>query len=131
VAALFEAAGLWSFSLLATAVGRGLAASSPPSTTTAGSCYIRAVPTKEALWILSLLKEAVQLRGMPHELMSDDGTLSMATPAGPLPGASRSCGSDPDHQSVPSLTGVAHPPERGDSQRRRARGEHRHGAWRR
>ena len=35
---------------------------------------IRAVPTKEAIWILSLLEEAVELCGVPHELMSDNGT---------------------------------------------------------
>lgn len=35
---------------------------------------IRAVPTKEAVWILSLLEEAVELCGVPHELMSDNGT---------------------------------------------------------
>jgi transposase InsO family protein len=35
---------------------------------------IRAVPTKEAIWILALLEEAVELCGVPHELMSDNGT---------------------------------------------------------
>lgn len=35
---------------------------------------IRAVPTKEAGWILGLLEEAVELCGVPHELMSDNGT---------------------------------------------------------
>jgi len=35
---------------------------------------IRAVPTKEAIWILGLLEEAVELCGVPHELMSDNGT---------------------------------------------------------
>lgn len=35
---------------------------------------IRAVPTKEAVWILGLLEEAVELCGVPHELMSDNGT---------------------------------------------------------
>jgi transposase InsO family protein len=35
---------------------------------------IRAVPTKEAIWILDLLGEAVELCGVPHELMSDNGT---------------------------------------------------------
>ena len=35
---------------------------------------IRAVPTKEAIWILDLLEEAVELCGVPHDLMTDDGT---------------------------------------------------------
>jgi transposase InsO family protein len=35
---------------------------------------IRAVPTKEAIWILGLLEEAVELCGVPHELMTDNGT---------------------------------------------------------
>ena len=35
---------------------------------------IRAVPTKEAIWVLALLEEAIELRGVPHELMTDDGT---------------------------------------------------------
>jgi len=35
---------------------------------------IRAVPTKEAIWILDLLEEAVELCGVPHELMTDNGT---------------------------------------------------------
>jgi transposase InsO family protein len=35
---------------------------------------IRAVPTKEAIWVLALLEEAVELCGVPHELMSDNGT---------------------------------------------------------
>jgi transposase InsO family protein len=35
---------------------------------------IRAVPTKEAIWILDLLEEAVELCGLPHELMTDNGT---------------------------------------------------------
>jgi transposase InsO family protein len=35
---------------------------------------IRAVPTKEATWILALLEEAVELCGVPHELMTDNGT---------------------------------------------------------
>jgi hypothetical protein len=35
---------------------------------------IRAVPTKEAVWILALLEEAVELCGVPHELMTDNGT---------------------------------------------------------
>jgi transposase InsO family protein len=35
---------------------------------------IRAVPTKEAVWILALLEEAVELCGVPHQLMSDNGT---------------------------------------------------------
>ncbi|MBA3779851.1 MAG: DDE-type integrase/transposase/recombinase [Chloroflexi bacterium] len=35
---------------------------------------IRAVPTKEAIWVLSLLEEAIELCGVPHELMSDNGT---------------------------------------------------------
>lgn len=35
---------------------------------------IRAVPTKEAVWILGLLEEAVELCGVPHELMTDNGT---------------------------------------------------------
>jgi transposase InsO family protein len=35
---------------------------------------IRAVPTKEAIWVLDLLAEAVELCGVPHELMSDNGT---------------------------------------------------------
>jgi transposase InsO family protein len=35
---------------------------------------IRAVPTKEAIWILDLLEEAVELCGVPHDLMTDNGT---------------------------------------------------------
>ena len=35
---------------------------------------IRAVPTKEAAWILALLEEAIELCGVPHELMTDNGT---------------------------------------------------------
>jgi transposase InsO family protein len=35
---------------------------------------IRAVPTKEALWTLALLEEAVELCGVPRELMTDNGT---------------------------------------------------------
>ncbi len=35
---------------------------------------IRAVPTKEAIWILGLLEEAIELCGVPHELMTDNGT---------------------------------------------------------
>jgi transposase InsO family protein len=35
---------------------------------------IRAVPTKEAVWVLALLQEAIELCGVPHELMSDNGT---------------------------------------------------------
>jgi transposase InsO family protein len=35
---------------------------------------IRAVPTKEAVWTLALLEEAIELCGVPHELMSDNGT---------------------------------------------------------
>jgi len=32
------------------------------------------VPTKEAIWILDLLEEAVELCGVPHDLMTDNGT---------------------------------------------------------
>jgi transposase InsO family protein len=35
---------------------------------------IRAVPTKEALPILEALAEAIELCGVPHELMTDNGT---------------------------------------------------------
>ena len=35
---------------------------------------IRAIPTKEAIWVLALLQEAIELCGVPHELMSDNGT---------------------------------------------------------
>ena len=35
---------------------------------------IRAVPTKEAVWILALLEEAIELCGVPQELMTDNGT---------------------------------------------------------
>jgi transposase InsO family protein len=35
---------------------------------------IRAVPTKEAGWVLALLEEAIELCGVPHELMTDNGT---------------------------------------------------------
>jgi transposase InsO family protein len=35
---------------------------------------IRAVPTKEAAGILALLEEAIELCGVPHELMTDNGT---------------------------------------------------------
>ena len=35
---------------------------------------IRAVPTKEAAAILALLEEAIELCGVPHELMTDNGT---------------------------------------------------------
>ena len=35
---------------------------------------IRAVPTKEAIWVLGLLQEAIELCGVPHEIMSDNGT---------------------------------------------------------
>jgi transposase InsO family protein len=35
---------------------------------------IRAVPTKEAIWVLALLDEAIELCGVPHELMTDNGT---------------------------------------------------------
>lgn len=35
---------------------------------------IRAVPTKEAVWVLALLQEAIELCGVPHELMTDNGT---------------------------------------------------------
>ena len=35
---------------------------------------IRAVPTKEAVWVLALLEEAIELCGIPHELMTDNGT---------------------------------------------------------
>lgn len=34
---------------------------------------IRAVPTKEAIWVLGLLEEAIELCGVPHELMTDNG----------------------------------------------------------
>ena len=27
------------------------------------------MPTKEAIWVLGLLEEAIELRGVPHELM--------------------------------------------------------------
>jgi transposase InsO family protein len=39
---------------------------------------IRAVPTKEAIWVLALLEEAIELCGVPHELMSDNGTPFLA-----------------------------------------------------
>jgi hypothetical protein len=32
------------------------------------------VPTKETAWILALLEEAIKLCGVPHELMTDNGT---------------------------------------------------------
>ena len=32
------------------------------------------MPTKEAIWILDLLEEAVELCGVPHDLMTDNGT---------------------------------------------------------
>jgi transposase InsO family protein len=35
---------------------------------------IRAIPTKEAIPVLEALAEAVELCGVPHELMSDNGT---------------------------------------------------------
>jgi transposase InsO family protein len=35
---------------------------------------IRAVPTKEAIWVLALLEEAIELCGVPQELMTDNGT---------------------------------------------------------
>ena len=35
---------------------------------------IRAVPTKEAVWVLALLEEAIELCGVPLELMTDNGT---------------------------------------------------------
>jgi hypothetical protein len=35
---------------------------------------IWAVPTKEAIWVLALLEEAIELRGVPPELMTDNGT---------------------------------------------------------
>lgn len=35
---------------------------------------IRVVPTKEAIWVLGLLQEPIELCGVPHELMSDNGT---------------------------------------------------------
>ncbi len=35
---------------------------------------IRAVPTKEAIWVLALLEEAIELCGVPHELMTDNWT---------------------------------------------------------
>ena len=35
---------------------------------------IRAVPTKEAIWVLGLLEEAIELCGVPHDLMTDNGT---------------------------------------------------------
>jgi len=35
---------------------------------------IRAVPTKEAVWVIGLLKEAVELCGVAHQLMTDNGT---------------------------------------------------------
>jgi len=35
---------------------------------------IRAIPTKEAIWVLELLEEAIELCGVPHELMTDNGT---------------------------------------------------------
>lgn len=35
---------------------------------------IRAVPTKEAVPVLELLAEAIELCGIPHELMTDNGT---------------------------------------------------------
>ena len=35
---------------------------------------IRAIPTKEAIWVLDLLEEAIELCGVPHELMTDNGT---------------------------------------------------------
>jgi transposase InsO family protein len=35
---------------------------------------IRAVPTKEAVTVLETLAEAIELCGVPHELMSDNGT---------------------------------------------------------
>jgi Homeodomain-like domain len=34
----------------------------------------RAQPTKETAWILALLEEAIKLCGVPHELMTDNGT---------------------------------------------------------
>ena len=35
---------------------------------------VRAVPTKEAIWVLALLQEAIELCGVPLEIMSDNGT---------------------------------------------------------
>ena len=35
---------------------------------------IRAVPTKEAIWVLGLLAEAIELCGVPLALMTDNGT---------------------------------------------------------
>jgi transposase InsO family protein len=35
---------------------------------------IRAVPTKEAIWVLGLLEEAIELCGVPLELVSNNGT---------------------------------------------------------
>ena len=32
------------------------------------------MPTKEAVWILALLEAAIELCGVPHELMTDNGT---------------------------------------------------------
>jgi hypothetical protein len=37
---------------------------------------IRAVPSREAVPILEALAEAIDLCGIPHELMTDDGTPS-------------------------------------------------------
>ena len=60
---------------------------------------IRAVPTKEAIWILALLEEAIELCGVPHELMTDNGTPFVAISpddAQPLPAQPRRA-RDPPH----------------------------------
>jgi hypothetical protein len=67
---------------------------------TAGSLLgIRVVPTKEAVWVLALLEQAIELSGVPPELMSDDGRpfedhagLPGARLEGEGPGGSRTVG---------------------------------------
>ena len=44
---------------------------------------IRAVPTKEAIWVLALLEEAIELCGVPHELMTDIQAWWASIPSGP------------------------------------------------
>jgi transposase InsO family protein len=53
---------------------------------------IRAVPTKEAVWVLALLEEAIELCGVPHELMTDNGTPFVAITRSMLSRFQRSLG---------------------------------------
>ena len=65
---------------------------------------IRAVPTKEAAAILALLEEAIELCGVPRELMTDDGTPFVGSPARCSAGSSAAWPSSRSATSGPRST---------------------------